>query len=123
MRRVIRISFGEVVVEGELYESPTADLIWEALPIEGEGQRWGEEVYFTIPVQATLDDTAREVVERGDVGYWPQGQALCIFFGPTPASQADEIRAASEVNIVGKITGDPQIFKKATEGIIMRVER
>ena len=123
MSRGIRISFGEVVVEGELHETPTAALIWEALPIEGEGHRWGEEIYFTIPVQAALDDTAREVVERGDVGYWPQGQALCIFFGPTPASRADEIRAASAVNIVGKITGDPQTFKKATEGIIMRVER
>jgi hypothetical protein len=123
MSRGIWISFGEVVVEGRLYESPTAALIWEALPIEGEGHRWGEEVYFTIPVQAPLDDTAREVVKQGDVGYWPQGQALCIFFGPTPASRADEIRAASAVNIVGTIMGDPQVFKKATEGIIMRVEK
>jgi hypothetical protein len=123
MNRGIRISFGEVVVEGELYESPTAALIWEALPIEGEGHRWGEEVYFTIPVQAPLDDTAREVVEGGNIGYWPQGEALCIFFGPTPASRGDEIRAASAVNIVGTITVDPQVFTKATEGIIIRVEK
>jgi hypothetical protein len=123
MNRGIRISFGEVVAEGELYESPTAALIWEALPIEGEGHRWGEEVYFTIPVQAPLDDTAREVVEGGKIGYWPQGEALCIFFGPTPASRGDEIRAASAVNIVGTITVDPQIFTKATEGIIIRVEK
>jgi hypothetical protein len=123
MSRGIRISFGEVVVAGELYESPTATLIWEALPIEGEGHRWGEEIYFTIPVQAPLDDTAREVVVRGDVGYWPQGEALCIFFGPTPASRGDEIRAASAVNIVGTITGDPQVFTKAMDGIIIRVEK
>ena len=123
MSRGIQISFGEVVVEGELYESPTATLIWESLPIEGEGHRWGEEVYFTIPVQAARDDTAREVVQCGDVGYWPQGQALCIFFGPTPASRGDEIRAASAVNIVGTITGDPQVFTQATDGIIIRVEK
>ena len=123
MSRGIRISFGGVVVEGELYESPTATRIWESLPIEGEGHRWGEEVYFTIPVQAACDDTAREVVQCGDVGYWPQGQALCIFFGPTPASRGDEIRAASAVNIVGTITGDPQVFTQATDGIIIRVEK
>ena len=122
MSRGIRIRFGDVTVEGQLNESPTAALIGEALPIEGEGHRWGEEIYFTIPVQAPLDDTAREVVERGDVGYWPPGQALCVFFGPTPVSKSDDIRAASAVNIVGTITGDLQVFKKAREGSIMRLE-
>ena len=122
MSRGIRIRFGDVTVEGRLNESPTAALIWEALPIEGEGHRWGDEIYFTIPVKAPLDDKAQEVVERGDVGYWPPGQAFCVFFGPTPVSQSDEIRAASAVNIVGTITGDPQVFKKATDGIVMRLE-
>ena len=123
MVRGIKIIFGEVIVEGQLHETPTAALIWDALPIEGEGHLWGEEIYFTIPVEAALDDTAREVVERGDLGYWPPGQAFCIFFGPTPVSQPDEIRAASEVNIVGTITGDPQAFKKATAGVIVRLEK
>ena len=123
MDRVITISFGEVIVEGQLYESPTAALIWEALPIEGEAHRWGDEIYFSIPVAAELDDTAREVVKLGDLGYWPQGQALCIFFGPTPVSQSGEIRPASAVNIVGKITGDPHDFKKATEGVTVRLEK
>ena len=91
--------------------------------MEGEGHRWGEEIYFTIPIHAPLDDTAREVVELGDLGYWPQGRAFCIFFGPTPASWSDEIRAASAVNIVGTITGDPQVFKEAVEGITMRLAR
>jgi hypothetical protein len=123
MGRGIRISFGDTVVKGELHESPTATLIWEALPLEGEGHRWGDEIYFTIPVMAALDDTAREVVELGDLGYWPRGRAFCIFFGPTPVSQSEEIRPASAVNIVGKITGDPQAFKKATEGVTVRLEK
>ncbi len=123
MGREIRISFGETVVAGELNESRTASLIWEALPIAGEGHRWGEEIYFAIPVEAGLDHTAREVVERGDLGYWPQGQAFCIFFGPTPVSRGGEIRPASAVNIVGKVMGDPQIFKKAIEGSTVRLER
>jgi len=124
MDRGIRIHFfGDTVIEGQLCESPTAALIWEALPMEGKGHLWGEEIYFTIPVRALLDDTAREVVEPGDLGYWPQGRALCIFFGPTPVSRFGEIRAASAVNIVGAITGDLRAFKKATDGIIMRLER
>ena len=123
MDRIIKICFGDSVVRGELNESPTAALIWEALPIEGEGNLWGEEIYFAIPVEAELDDSARAVVERGDLGYWPQGRALCIFFGPTPASQGDEIRPASPVNLVGKIRGDLQIFKGVTEGSMVRLDK
>jgi hypothetical protein len=123
MVRGIRISFGDTVVAGELNESPTAALIWEALPIEGEAHRWGDEIYFTIPVVTERDDTSQEVVELGDLGYWPQGRAFCIFFGPTPVSQFGEIRPASAVNVVGRITGDPQAFKKATEGVTVRLEK
>ena len=106
-----------------MYETLTATLIWEALPIEGTGNRWGEEIYFAIPVEAELDDTARTLVERGDLGYWPQGRALCIFFGPTPVSRGDEIRPASAVNIVGKIKGDLRVLKEAIEGTIVRMEK
>jgi hypothetical protein len=123
MSRFIKIRIGDVTVQGELNESPTASLIWGALPIKGTGSRWGEEIYFAIPVEADLDDTARAVVERGDLGYWPQGQALCIFFGPTPISRGDEIRPASPVNIVGKIKSDLRSLTEAAEGSRVRVER
>jgi hypothetical protein len=91
--------------------------------MEGRGNRWGDEIYFAIPIEAELDDTARAVVEQGDLGYWPTGHALCIFFGPTPASQGDEIRPASPVNLVGKITGDLQVFKDAAEGSLVRLDK
>jgi hypothetical protein len=123
MDRCIQIHVGDVTLEGELNESPTASLIWEALPIEGMGNRWGEEIYFAIPVKAELDDTARTVVERGDLGYWPQGHALCIFFGPTPVSRGDEIRPASPVNLVGKIRGDLRVLKEAEEGTMVRLDK
>jgi hypothetical protein len=123
MDRFIQIHVGDVTLQGELNESPTASIIWEALPIEGTGNRWGEEIYFAIPVAAQLDDTARAVVERGDLGYWPQGHALCIFFGPTPVSRGDEIRPASPVNIVGKIRGDLRALKEAAEGTIVRLDK
>jgi len=123
MSKRIKICIGDSVVQGELNESPTASLIWEALPIEGKGNRWGEEIYFAIPVKAELDETARAVVERGDLGYWPQGHALCIFFGPTPVSRGDEIRPASPVNIVGNIKGDLRVLKEVAEGTMVRLDK
>ncbi len=123
MERRIQIRVGDIVLQGELNKSPTASLIWEALPITGKGNLWGEEIYFAIPVKAALDDTARAVVEHGDLGYWPQGHALCIFFGPTPVSRGDEIRPASPVNIVGKIKGDLRILKRVAEGTTVHLDR
>ena len=123
MSKRIKICIGDSVVQGELNESPTASLIWEALPIKGKGNRGGEEIYFAIPVKAELDETARAVVERGDLGYWPQGHALCIFFGPTPVSRGDEIRPASPVNIVGNIKGDLRVLKEVAEGTMVRLDK
>ena len=97
----IRISSGEVSLTAALNDSPTANLIWEALPIIGRVQTWGDEIYFPIPVFAASDETAEEVVEMGAVAYWPPGNALCLFWGPTPASRGDEIRPASAVNVCG----------------------
>src|SRR3990172_12682056 len=106
LSRKIKLLTHDLEVEAELNESKTAELIWEALPIEGKVNLWGEEIYFSIPVKAGLEKGARVVVSAGELGYWPTGHAFCIFFGPTPASQGDEIRAASAVNIVGKALGD-----------------
>ena len=102
-------------MSAELNESKTASLIWDALPIEAKVNTWGDEIYFSIPVKAELDDP-REVVEKGDLGYWPQGPAFCIFFGPTPISKGEEIRPASGVNLVGHLLGDSQEFKKVSSG-------
>src|SRR5215470_12922488 len=102
--------------------SRTARAIWDALPIEAAAQTWGDEIYFKIPVDLPEDD-AREVVELGDLGYWPPGHAFCIFFGQTPASRGDEIRPASEVNVFGRIDGDATAFKAVRAGTRVRLER
>ncbi len=102
----IRIVVGDLVLDAELNETPTAKEVWEALPIETAFSTWGDEIYFSIPVDAELESNAREVVELGDLGYWPTGSAFCIFFGLTPTSKAGEIRPASAVNVIGRITGD-----------------
>lgn len=118
----IRISAGEIVAEAELNNTRTGESIWQNLPLEGFADTWGEEIYFEIPVSEPLDDTARDLVSIGDLGYWPSGKAFCIFFGPTPISQGEEIRPYSAVNIIGKVLDDPKIFKKVPAGTKIKLE-
>ena len=106
MPQKIEIIVEDVKVEAELNDSTTAKKINSKLPIEALAQRWGGEIYFSIPVTAELESDSREVLEAGELAFWPTGNAFCIFFGPTPASHGDEIRAASAVNIIGKMKGD-----------------
>ena len=125
--RVLRIKIstsatGEVYAELTDENPETAKAIWEGLPIEGRANTWGDEIYFSIPVDVGAENP-KEVVEMGDLGYWPPGSAFCIFFGPTPASRGDEIRPASAVNVFGKIIGDPKIFKKVRSGKTVRIEK
>ena len=122
MSRRIKVTVGDVEIIGELNETGTADLIWEKLPMESRVNTWGDEIYFSIPVQAELDDSAREVVELGDLGYWPPGSAFCIFFGSTPNSRGDEIRPASAVNVFGKLVGDPKVLKSVRSGTSLRID-
>ena len=91
--------------------------------MEGKGNLWGEEIYFSIPVKTGSEKGAREVVSAGELGYWPPGNAFCIFFGPTPASRGDEIRAASAVNIIGKVLSDPKVFLKVKDGAKITLEK
>ena len=118
----ITITVKDVKTSAELNDSNTAQKIWEALPIKGSVNIWGDEIYFSIPVNVGLEN-AKEIVLEGDLGYWPPGNAFCIFFGPTPASQGDEIRPASPVNIFGKIIGDPKVFKKVSSGAKIIIEK
>ena len=106
MARRIIITAGKVRFRAQLNDTATAWAVMEALPIEAQANRWGGEIYFSIPVEAVLESGAREVLEPGELGYWPPGSAFCIFFGPTPASEGEEIRAASAVNILGRIEGE-----------------
>lgn len=122
MNKVI-ISAGDVSLPGELIDSPTARMIWDALPVEGGAKTWGEEIYFEIPVDVDQAPDARAAVEVGEIGYWPAGRALCLFFGPTPASTDNRPRAASPVNIVGRILGDATRLRAVQDGDGVRVVR
>ena len=115
MPRTIRITAGNVTMDATLNETATASEIWDALPITARANIWGDEIYFAIPVHRA-EENAKATVGLGDLGYWPPGNAFCIFYGPTPMSRGDEIRPASPVNIVGKVVGDAKAFKQVSSG-------
>lgn len=120
--RTIRITAGEVTATATLDGSRTAEAIWKALPIEAKASTWGDEIYFDIGVTIAAE-APKEVVAVGDLAYWPPGSAFCIFFGRTPASTGDEPRAASGVNVFGRLAGDSTVFKKVRAGVKVKLER
>jgi len=122
LQRIV-IKASGVAFEAELNDSVTGKAIYGALPIRAKGQRWGGEIYFSIPVSCELEEDSREVLEEGELGYWPPGTAFCIFFGPTPASGGDEIRAASAVNIVGRMKGDLSGLWDVPDGAEVCIEK
>ncbi|RLB03784.1 MAG: hypothetical protein DRG83_06200 [Deltaproteobacteria bacterium] len=118
----IKIKVENVSMEAELFDTPTSRKILDVLPLETTFNTWGEEIDFEIPVTAELDDTAKDVVEIGDLGYWPTGKAFCIFFGQTPISEPGKIKPASAVNIIGRVLGDATEFKKVMGEQLVKLE-
>jgi hypothetical protein len=112
----IAISVADITLTAQLNDTPCARAIADGLPLEGNANIWGNEIYFEIPIAIPLADDAVEEVDVGTLAYWPTGSALCIFFGPTPVSTGDKPRAYSPVNVFGKIIEDPAILKKVAGG-------
>ncbi len=120
--RKIRISFPLFSLEAQLLDNKTADKIYSTLPITSSSKLWGDEIYFSIPFHMEKDESAKEVVEKGELGFWPEGNAFCIFFGKTPASKEGEIRPASAVNIFGKVLSPLDGLKEVNQGDKVKVE-
>lgn len=124
MPQKIVIRAGDIAVGGQLNDSETAEAIADILPVRAKAQRWGGEIYFDIDLACQLEKNARQVMHEGELGYWPRGTSLCIFFGPTPASRGEhEIRAASPVNVVGKVEGDLSDLWDVPDGAEVTVEK
>ena len=123
--RQIQISTGNLTLTATLNDLETANQLWESLPITGRVQIWGDEIYFSIPVNVEEELGSQETVQAGTVAYWPPGSALCLFWGPTPISAPGEIRPASAVNVVGILDNDPTLLAQVpseAEIIIEKIE-
>ena len=121
--RQIQISTGNLTLTATLNDLETANQLWESLPITGRVQIWGDEIYFSIPVNVEEELDSQETVRAGAVAYWPPGSALCLFWGPTPVSAPGEIRPASAVNVVGIIDNDPTLLAQVPAGSEIVVEK
>jgi hypothetical protein len=121
MAKRIQILFGDISLPAEIDETNTGRAIWEALPLEGRGSRWGQEIYFSVALDLP-GENPREVVDPGALAYWPAGPAFCIFWGPTPVSEDKECRPYSPVNVFGRVLGDLTLLNRVTD-LSVRVER
>jgi hypothetical protein len=123
MQRRLIITIDTVNLVAELAQTPSADALWNALPLRAQAHRWGDELYFSVPFSAPLESDAQEVVQAGDVAYWPDGPALCFFFGPTPVSRPNEIRAAAAVNVCGRIRDESSVLRQVTDKATVTLTR
>ena len=119
----IKLSWESGELTATLRDTPTSQKLLDALPCESSCNTWGDEVYFSVPVETTLEEDARQVVDPGTVCFWVEGNSLAIPFGPTPISVGDECRLAARVNLLGICDGDPKVLGTISDGDIIRVER
>jgi uncharacterized protein len=119
----LQITLGRVALTLNLKNTPTADAIWQAAPFQALVNTWGDEVYFCCPVSVEAEPGAREVMQLGEVSFWPPGNAIAIGFGPTPVSQGKEIRLAGVANVFATCTDDLRALKTITDGMLVKVER
>jgi hypothetical protein len=117
------MTIGPVKLEAELFNTPTADAIYAKLPFTSTASTWGEEVYFSTPVQASKEADAKDVVEAGELAFWVEGDSIAIGFGPTPVSHGKEIRLVTRTNIWGKTLGPVTQLRKVKDGDPIKVEK
>lgn len=112
----IRISWPNGTLSGHLNDSPTACKLAKALPVHSSAGTWGEEVYFSVPIEAELDAHPKQVVDPGTLCFWVQGSSVAIPYGPTPISVGSECRLVTAVNIIGALDADPKQLAGIHEG-------
>jgi len=119
----VKITIGKVVIGVELLDTPTARVIAAHLPLGSKAKTWGDEVYFDTPVTADLEADARDIMQLGEISFWPEGQCIVLGFGPTPMSEADEIKLAAKTNVWGRALNDVKDLKAVKEGDFVFIEQ
>jgi hypothetical protein len=121
MRKIV-IRAGAVSIRARLLDTPTAERIWAALPIEAAARTWGEEIYFDAPVTSETEPDARILVKAGDIVFWPDGDAIAIGFGPTPLSRTrGEIRLAGRCNVWAEALDDVRQLRAVHPGVAISI--
>ncbi len=118
----IKIILDQNSLRAELNETETAKAIAEELPVESRPNFWGDEIYFSVPVDLDENEHPETELTVGDLAYWPEGSAFCIFFGPTPASEGPEPRPASPVTVIGRLVDDPELLRNVDSSSISSIE-
>jgi hypothetical protein len=121
MRKLL-MSIGGIEIRAELFDTPTADAIYAAVPFEASANTWGDEVYFSTPVSVARESDARAVVQAGELAFWVEGDSIAIGFGPTPISHGDEIRLAAPTNIWGRALDDVRDLARVRDGASISIE-
>lgn len=109
----IKILAGNVEMTATLLDSAAAKALVEKLPIESKAQKWGDEIYFGIPLDLEGENLQAKV-PSGTIAYWPPGNSFCIFFGQTPYSP---------VEVLGKVDGDEKEFAEVQDAARVRLEK
>jgi hypothetical protein len=119
--KAVRIEAGGVRLYAILSDTATAGAFYEALPLEGKAKTYGQAILVDVSLGVALEPIARAHVKAGDLAFSPDGQAVGLFFGRTPASTGDDPIAASPVNVFGRITGDAARLGRVTEGAKVKI--
>lgn len=120
--KLIKISVSEHEVIISLRDTKTAKAVWNACPFESRVELWGKEIYFDTAIEVEKEKEAKQILQKGEIAFWVEGQSIAIGFGPTPISEADEIRLVTEANIFGDTLYDVNKLSDVSAGTLVKVE-